>query len=166
MLSLDSTTKEEELREWDTRVHELSDDKTDYVCELKLDGMSLALSYERGRLERVATRGDGVTGEDVAMNVRTLRSVPLLVPTLVLRRAKVPPDFEVRGEVIMPLGAFERANRERARQTLPKFANARNAAAGTIRVLEPEIAARRGLEFYAYFLLVGGKYYPERQSDA
>jgi DNA ligase (NAD+) len=167
MLSLDNAYNEQELRDWERRVRELAGtDDIEYVCEFKLDGMSLALSYQAGRLERGVTRGDGSIGEDVTSNVRTMRTVPLSIPQTTLKKAGIPPDFEVRGEVVMPLAAFERMNEERERQNLSKFANPRNAAAGTIRILEPNIVAQRQLDFYAYFLLVDGKYYPEKHSAA
>jgi len=167
MLSLDNAYNEEELRDWDRRARELAgSEKIEYVCELKLDGMSMALTYEQGRLLRGVTRGDGSIGEDVTSNVRTMRSVPLTVAAAAIKKAGVSADFEVRGEIIMPLAAFAAMNAERERQELSKFANPRNAAAGTIRVLEPNIVAQRRLDFYAYFLLVNGKYYPEKHSDA
>jgi DNA ligase (NAD+) len=167
MLSLDNAYNEQELRDWDRRVRELAgSDKIEYVCEYKLDGMSMALTYEDGRLARGVTRGDGSVGEDVTSNVRTMRSVPLSIPPAAFKKTAVPSNFEVRGEVIMPLAAFERMNEERESQNLSRFANPRNAAAGTIRVLEPNIVAGRRLDFYAYFLLVQGKYYPEKHSDA
>jgi DNA ligase (NAD+) len=167
MLSLDNAYNEQELRDWDRRVRESAgSEKLEYVCELKLDGMSLALTYHHGHLLKGATRGDGTVGEDVTSNVRTMRSVPLSVPAGVLKKAGVPADFEVRGEVIMPLLAFERMNEDRERQELSKFANPRNAAAGTIRVLEPNIVAQRRLDFYSYFLLVDGKLYPEHHDDS
>ena len=167
MLSLDNAFNEQELRNWERRVRELAGtDKIEYVCEFKMDGMSLALGYRGGKLERGITRGDGSTGEDVTSNVRTMRSVPLSIPAAVLKKAGIPPDFEARGEVIMPIHAFERMNDERERQNLSKFANPRNAAAGTIRMLEPNIVAERRLDFYAYFLLVDGRYYPETHADA
>jgi DNA ligase (NAD+) len=167
MLSLDNAFSEEELRNWERRVRELAGtDKIEYVCELKMDGMSLALWYRGGKLERGITRGDGSVGEDVTTNVRTMRSVPLSVPAAVLKKTGIPQDFEARGEVIMPLHAFERMNEERERQNLSKFANPRNAAAGTIRMLEPNIVAERRLDFYSYFLLVDGRYYPEKHSEA
>ena len=167
MLSLDNAYNEQELRDWERRVRELAGtDKIEYVCELKLDGMSLALTYREGRLEKGVTRGDGSVGEDVTSNVRTMRSVPLSIPAATLRKADLPQHFEVRGEVIMPLAAFERMNEDRERQNLSKFANPRNAAAGTIRVLEPNIVAQRRLDFYAYFLLVDGRYFPDRHSAA
>lgn len=167
MLSLDNTYNEQELRDWDRRVRELAgSEKIEYVCEFKLDGMSLALTYEDGKLLRGVTRGDGSVGEDVTSNVRTMRSVPLSIATSAVKKAGVPAKFEVRGEVIMPLAAFERMNEDREAQNLSKFANPRNAAAGTIRVLEPNIVAQRRLDFYAYFLLVNGKYFPEKHSYA
>src|SRR3954453_18731874 len=104
MLSLDNTYNEQELRDWERRVHELTGRKdVEYVCELKLDGMSLALQYEDGKLARGITRGDGTVGEDVTLNVRTVRSVPLEVGSKPL-----PADFEVRGEVVMPIPSFNR----------------------------------------------------------
>jgi DNA ligase (NAD+) len=167
LLSLDNAYNEQELRDWDRRVHELAgSDKIEYVCEFKLDGMSLALTYEHGKLLRGVTRGDGSVGEDVTANVRTMRSVPLSIAASAFKKTDVPADFEVRGEVIMPLAAFERMNEDRAARGLATFANPRNAAAGTIRMLEPNIVAERRLDYYAYFLLVKGKYYPEKHSDA
>jgi DNA ligase (NAD+) len=126
----------------------------------------LALTYRAGKLEKGVTRGDGSIGEDVTSNVRTMRSVPLSIPETTLKKAGMPENFEARGEVVMPLAAFERMNEERERQNLSKFANPRNAAAGTIRVLEPNIVAQRRLDFYSYFLLVDGRYFPDRHSDA
>src|ERR1700692_3641319 len=108
MLSLDNTYNEEELRAWERRVHELSGrTDVDYICELKLDGMSLALIYEDGKLLRGITRGDGSVGEDVTLNVRTVRSVPLSIPKEKLKMAGIPRNFEVRGELLMPLAAFK-----------------------------------------------------------
>src|SRR4029077_11137123 len=113
MLSLDNTYSEEELRAWERRVHELSGRKdVDYVCELKLDGMSLALIYEDGRLARGVTRGDGSVGEDVTLNVRTVRSIPLSIPKERLKKAGIPLNFEVRGELLMPTASFKRINEE------------------------------------------------------
>jgi DNA ligase (NAD+) len=160
MLSIDNVTSEEELRDWDRRVRSLAGEKAEisYVCEYKLDGLSMALQF-RGKedgsahLERGLTRGDGTTGEDVTTNVRTIRSIPLSIPATALRKAQVPGNFEVRGEVIMPLAAFRKANEEREAQGLEPAANPRNYAAGTIRTLEPNIVAQRRLDFYAYFLL-------------
>src|ERR1700675_2259944 len=131
MLSLDNTYSEEELRAWERRVHELSGRKdVDYVCELKLDGMSLALIYEDGKLVRGVTRGDGTVGEDVTLNIRTVRSIPLAIPKEKLKEAGIPPDFEVRGELLMPISSFKRMNDEREAKGLAVFANPRNATAG------------------------------------
>ena len=167
MLSLDNAYSEEELRDWERRVHELSG-RTDleYMCELKLDGMSLALRYSDGRLERGITRGDGSTGEDVTSNVRTVRSVPLAISKDKLKKAGIPADFEVRGEMLMPLAAFRRMNEERERQGLSVFANPRNFTAGTVRQLEPSITAQRRMDFFAYMLLKDGQTYFDRQSKA
>src|SRR5271166_412761 len=113
MMSLDNAYSEEELRDWERRVHELSgESRVDYVCELKLDGMSLALRFAGGKLALGITRGDGTVGEDVTLNVRTVRSVPLTIPAKTLAKADLPPDFEVRGELLMPLSAFQRMNDE------------------------------------------------------
>ena len=164
MLSLDNTYNEEELRGWERRVHELSGRKdVEYVCELKLDGMSLALHYEEGHLVRGITRGDGTTGEDVTLNVRTVRSVPLSIPKEVLKKAGVPATFEVRGELLMPIAAFKKLNQEREKQGLATFANPRNFAAGTVRQLEPSITASRRLDYFAYMLLQNGRTYFSRQ---
>ncbi|HVZ59739.1 MAG TPA: NAD-dependent DNA ligase LigA [Terriglobales bacterium] len=160
MLSLDNTYNDGELRDWERRVLELSGrTSVEYVCELKLDGLSMALRYKDGKLLMGITRGDGSTGEDVTANIRTVRSIPLVVQA---KSAGLPPDFEVRGEIVMPRKSFERMNDERVRQDLPKFANPRNAAAGAVRVLDPNITAIRRLDFYAYAVLVnGGTYFPE-----
>ncbi len=154
MLSLDNAYNEEELRAWDARVHEaLGAEKVEYTCELKMDGLSLALQYADGQLVSGLTRGDGSTGEDVTTNVRTIRSVPLSVSAAKLKAAGLPAWFEVRGEVVMPQTAFVKMNEEREAAGLAAAANPRNAAAGTIRTLEPNIVAQRRLDFYAYFLI-------------
>ncbi len=156
MLSLDNAYSEEELRNWERRVHELSGRKDiEYVCELKLDGMSLALRYEGGKLVRGITRGDGNTGEDVTLNVRTVRSIPLSVSGDKLKKAGIPADFEVRGEMLMPIASFKKMNEEREKHGLSVFANPRNATAGTVRQLEPSITAQRRLDYFAYMLLGG-----------
>ena len=167
MLSLDNAYNEQELRDWARRVEEASGKaRVEYECELKLDGLSMALRYADARFALAVTRGDGSIGEDVTPNLRTLRSVPLSISTDALKKTKLPPEFEVRGEVIFPTKSFERMNEEREKQGLAKFANPRNAAAGAVRVLEPNITAQRRLDFYAYFLLVDGRVHIEKQSDA
>ncbi|HVR23900.1 MAG TPA: NAD-dependent DNA ligase LigA [Candidatus Polarisedimenticolia bacterium] len=165
MLSLDNTYSEEELRDWERRVHELSGRKdVDYVCELKLDGMSLALIYEDGKLVRGITRGDGTIGEDVTLNVRTVRSVPLSIAKEKLKKAGLPADFEIRGELLMPLAAFKRMNDERESKGLSLFANPRNATAGTVRQLESRVTAERRLDYFSYMLLRDGRTYFDRHS--
>jgi len=163
MLSLDNTYSEEELRDWERRVHELSGrSEVDYVCELKLDGMSLALIYEDGKLVRGITRGDGSVGEDVTLNVRTVRSVPLSIPKEKLKKAGISVDFEVRGELLMPLASFKKMNEERENKGLSVFANPRNATAGTVRQLESKVTAERRLDYFTYMLLQDGRTYFDR----
>src|SRR3954454_19808993 len=151
MLSLDNALNEGELREFDRRVRELlGGDEFRYVVELKMDGLSMAAHYVDGRLAQAVTRGDGRVGEDVTENARTIRSLPLRVKTSL-------PAFEVRGETVMNRRAFERLNAEREDAGLPRFANPRNAAAGSLRLLEPQITASRRLDYYTYFLLTEGR---------
>ena len=165
MLSLDNTYNEDELRAWERRVHELSGRKdVDYVCELKLDGMSLALIYENGRLVRGITRGDGSVGEDVTLNVRTVRSIPLSIPKEKLKKAGIPPEFEVRGELLMPTAAFKKVNEERERKGLATFANPRNFTAGTVRQLDANVTAERRMDYFPYILLENGRTYFDRHS--
>jgi DNA ligase (NAD+) len=170
MLSLDNAYSAEELTDWDRRVHELAGKlPVEYTAELKLDGLSVALSYDGApnggsRLSSGLTRGDGQTGEDVTSNIRTIRSIPLSIPADRLKKAKLPEKFEVRGEVVMPAAAFVKMNEEREREGLPAFVNPRNSAAGTLRTLDSSIVARRRLVFFAYFLLVDGEYFAAGQT--
>ena len=165
MLSLDNTYSEEELRGWERRVHELTGrSDVDYVCELKLDGMSLALIYEDGKLARGVTRGDGSVGEDVTLNVRTVRSIPLSIPKDRLKKAGIPADFEVRGELLMPTASFKKINEERERAGLPTFANPRNFTAGTVRQLDANITAERRMDYFPYILLQNGRTYFDHHS--
>ena len=167
MLSLDNTYNVDDLRNWERRVHELSGHtEIDYVCELKLDGMSLALHYQDGRLVRGITRGDGTIGEDVTLNVRTVRSIPLVIHPEKLKRVSIPLDFEVRGELLMPTGAFKRMNQEREQAGLSLFANPRNATAGTVRQLDASITAQRRLDYFAYMLLQDGRTFLDRHSES
>jgi len=160
MLSLDNTYNEEDLRAWERRVHELTGQSgVYYVCELKLDGMSLALIYEDGKLSHGITRGDGTVGEDVTLNVRTVRSVPLSISKDRLKKAGIPVDFEVRGELLMPIASFKKMNEEREARGLSLFANPRNATAGTVRQLESKITAERRLDYFSYMLLEDGRTY-------
>lgn len=157
MLSLDNAYTDADLRAFDDRARRgLSDagvapDRVSYVAELKIDGLSIALTYTAGRLVRGATRGDGTHGEDVTSNVRTIRAIPLRL------KPGAPPAIEVRGEVFLPREAFDRLNREREREDEPVFANPRNAAAGTMRNLDPALVARRGLAVFVYQALVAGE---------
>ncbi len=165
MLSLDNTYNEDELRAWERRVHELSGHKdVDYVCELKLDGMSLALIYQDCKLARGITRGDGNVGEDVTLNIRTVRSVPLSIPKEKLKQAGLPQNFEVRGELLMPTASFKKVNEERERKGLATFANPRNFTAGTVRQLDANITAERRMDFFPYILLENGRTHFDRHS--
>lgn len=151
MLSLDNALNEAELRAWDARVREhLGADPFRYTAELKLDGLSMATHYRGDQFAQAVTRGDGRVGEDVTENARTIKSLPLKLPE---RRWRA---FETRGEVVMNRHGFERLNAERELQGQPRFANPRNAAAGSLRVLEPTITASRPLDYYSYSLLVDG----------
>ena len=151
MLSLANARNEEELRAWDVRVRRLAAaagaevEEIDYVSEPKIDGLAISLVYERGQLTRGATRGDGEVGEQVTANLRTINAIPL-------RIEDAPPLVEVRGEVYLPRSAFARLNEQRAEAGEPTFANPRNSAAGSIRQLDPQVAASRPLSIWCYGL--------------
>ncbi len=148
MLSLGNTYSQEELREFDSRLQkELAGESIQYDCELKFDGTAISLVYRDGRLIQAVTRGDGTRGDDVTMNVRTVKSVPL-----VLQGNDYPPFFEMRGEIYMPHVSFKRLNAEREEIGESPFANPRNAAAGTLKQQNPQIVAHRGLECFVYGL--------------
>ena len=147
LLSLANVFSYDELAAWYRRNSNLMPGlPTDFVCELKLDGLAVALTYEDGRFAVGATRGDGYRGEDITQNLRTIRSIPLVVPK------DAPPRFEVRGEVYLSKAGFRKLNEERAREDQPLFANPRNAAAGSVRQLDPRVTARRPLDIYIYGL--------------
>jgi DNA ligase (NAD+) len=153
MLSLDNSYNIEDLRAFDERCRRLADGRAfEYVAELKIDGLSMSLHYEGGVLTRGVTRGDGRRGEDVTQNARTIRSIPLR-----LKDKARDADVEVRGEAYLSRRAFERINLEREEAGEPKFANPRNAAAGTIRQLDPRVVARRRLDLFAYDVLRGDR---------
>jgi DNA ligase (NAD+) len=155
MLSLDNSYNIEDLRAFDERVKRLADGRRlEYVAELKIDGLSISLHYERGVLVRGVTRGDGRRGEDVTQNVRTIRSIPLRLKDDT--GAAGLPNIEVRGEAYLSRKTFERINAEREEAEEPRFANPRNAAAGTIRQLDPKIVAARRLDLFAYDVIGGG----------
>ncbi|MFD2599519.1 NAD-dependent DNA ligase LigA [Sphingobacterium corticis] len=147
MLSLGNTYNEQELKDFDARVRKAVGDDVSYVCELKFDGLSIALTYEKGLLKRAVTRGDGLKGDDVTENVRTIRRVP--------HRLKVgdyPESFEIRGEILMHKSAFSRLNKQREEQGEMTYANPRNFASGTIKLQDPKEVAKRPLDCFLYFL--------------
>ena len=148
MLSLGNTYSEQELREWDERVRKGLDVDFSYICELKYDGLAIGMQYRDGELIRAVTRGDGVQGDDVTANVRTIRSVPLR-----LSGNGYPHEFEIRGEILMPRSSFVELNTARTEQGDQPFANPRNAAAGSIKVQQSAEVARRKLDCFMYFLL-------------
>ncbi|HXM95765.1 MAG TPA: NAD-dependent DNA ligase LigA [Candidatus Dormibacteraeota bacterium] len=158
VLSLDNAFSYDALRDFDRRVRESSGHpKIEYIAEHKFDGLSISLQYRNCVLARAVTRGDGTTGEDVTPNVKTIRSVPLRVDPAVLKKSKLPEDFEVRGEIMMPRKSFEALNRQQEETGDKIFANPRNAAAGAVRALDPSITAARRLEFFAYYLRADAK---------
>ena len=147
MLSLSNSFNNEDLMNWYRRVKtSLDNGLFNFVCELKIDGLAVAITYENGRLKTGATRGDGLNGEDITQNLRTIPSIPLIVPK------DAPPRFEVRGEVYMPRSSFLRLNEERAKQELPLYANPRNSGAGSVRQLDARVTAKRKLGMFVYAL--------------
>ncbi|NET16365.1 MAG: NAD-dependent DNA ligase LigA, partial [Okeania sp. SIO1H6] len=154
LYSLENAFNIEELKNWQERWQRQIEidphpDTVDYVCELKIDGSALALTYENGLLVRGATRGDGITGEDITQNVKTIKSIPLK-----LKIDNPPSIIEVRGEAFLSINVFESINAEREKIGEPLFANPRNSAAGTLRQLDSKIVARRRLDFFAYTLYI------------
>src|SRR5213594_1143765 len=160
MLSLDNVTSHEDLAEWHERLLRVLDrEEVPLAAELKIDGVSVSLIYENGSLARAVTRGDGVTGEEVTVNIRTIPSVPL-------RLLKPIPFLEARGEVYYPIADFQEMNRRREEAGEPPFANPRNAAAGTIRMLDPSLTARRPLDLLLWGLTrLSGAPLPGRHSE-
>jgi DNA ligase (NAD+) len=148
MLSLGNTYSEDEIRDFETRIKKLIDGDIKYVCELKYDGTSISLTYKNGKLVQAVTRGDGVRGDDVTANVKTIRSVPLQ-----LSGNDYPEEFEIRGEILMPFSVFEELNKEREEIGETPFANPRNAASGTLKMQNSAIVAKRKLDCYLYYLL-------------
>jgi DNA ligase (NAD+) len=148
MLSLGNTYSEDEIRDFETRIKKLIDGDVKYVCELKYDGSSISLTYKNGKLIQAVTRGDGVRGDDVTANVKTIRSVPLQ-----LTGNDYPDEFEIRGEILMPFSVFEELNKEREELGEAPFANPRNAASGTLKMQNSAIVAKRKLDCYLYYLL-------------
>jgi DNA ligase (NAD+) len=167
MLSLDNAFSYDALRDWDRRVREGSGrEDIEYIAEHKFDGLSISLQYEHGVLARGVTRGDGTTGEDVTPNVKTVRSIPLRLDDAAMKRLKLPKSFEVRGEILMTRKAFEALNRQQEEAGGKIFVNARNSAAGSLRVLDPAITRQRKLDFFAYYLYVDGKAPFAKHSDS
>ncbi|MCU0455522.1 MAG: NAD-dependent DNA ligase LigA [Bacteroidales bacterium] len=148
MLSLGNTYSREELGEFNFRIEKATGSPVEYVCELKYDGASISITYKEGRMFRALTRGDGTRGDDVTSNVKTIKSIPLKI-----NAKDIPPEFVVRGEILMPRGIFNRLNEERSETGLALFANPRNAAAGTLKLLDPRLVASRGLDCMFYYLL-------------
>ena len=149
MLSLANTYSEQDVRDWYDSVKKgLAGEDFEVCCEMKYDGLSISLTYVDGRLTQAVTRGDGVQGDDVTANVRTIRAIPLVLPG-----TGYPHEFEIRGEILMPWASFERLNREREAAEEPLFANPRNAASGTLKSLDSRVVAQRQLDAYLYYLL-------------
>jgi DNA ligase (NAD+) len=148
MLSLGNTYSEEEIREFDNRVRKAVNSEVEYVCELKFDGASISITYHNGLIQRAVTRGDGIKGDDVTPNIKTIRDIPVRIDKNI-----VPEEFVVRGEIILTRSVFDRLNEERAADGVQLFANPRNAAAGTLKLLDPKIVASRSLDCFFYFIL-------------
>lgn len=144
MLSLSNSYSKEDIIDFETRIKKLTNDRIEYVCELKYDGVAIGIQYKKGQFYRAVTRGDGTKGENVSANVKTIKSIPLSL------RGDYPEDFEIRGEIFFPLENFERLNKQRAENDEPLYANPRNTASGTLKSLDSSIAAERGLDCFLY----------------
>jgi len=155
MLSLSNTYSEAEVRDFDDRVHKLIGGEVEYVCELKIDGVAIGLTYRGGRLLQAVTRGDGVQGDDVTENIKTIKSIPLR-----LHGSGFPEEFEIRGEIYMPHSSFDKLNEQRLEDGEEAFANPRNAASGSIKMQDSTEVAKRKLDCFLYYLLSGG--YPAK----
>jgi len=151
MLSLGNTYSEEELIDFNDRIEKTAGENVEYVCELKFDGASISITYRNKTLIKALTRGDGTMGDDVTLNIKTIRSIPVN-----LAGDNIPPEFVIRGEILMPRPVFDRLNEERIKSDLPPFANPRNAASGTLKLLDPRVVASRELDCIFYFLLSDG----------
>jgi DNA ligase (NAD+) len=144
MLSLSNTYSEEEIIDWENRLKKISNESLEFVCELKYDGVAIGIRYENGQLSKAVTRGDGTQGEDVTINVRTIRTIPLQLT------GDFPADFEIRGEIFMPLDRFQKLNEERELNQEQLFANPRNTASGTLKMQDSKVVAERGLDSFLY----------------
>jgi DNA ligase (NAD+) len=147
MMSLSNTYSEEDVRDFEERIHKLINEEVEYVCELKYDGVAIGLTYRDGKLAQAVTRGDGIQGDDVTTNIKTIRSIPLK-----LRGTGFPPEFEIRGEVIMPRASFDKLNASRIEEGEESFANPRNSASGTLKMQDSAEVARRGLDCLLYYM--------------
>ena len=147
MLSLGNTYSEEDLHDFDTRLHKLTDQEIEYVCELKYDGVSISLTYENGGLTQALTRGNGAQGDDVTANVRTIKSIPLKL------KGDYPANFEIRGEIFIPIKGLEKMNKLRAEDGLEPYKNPRNTASGSLKLLDANEVSNRPLDCYLYYLL-------------
>jgi len=148
MLSLGNTYSYEELHDFNTRVCKAVSGSVEYVCELKFDGASISITYTSGKMSTAVTRGDGTKGDDVSLNIKTIKSIPVKID-----KSDIPDEFIIRGEILMPRAVFNRLNEERVKVGLNLFANPRNAASGTLKMLDPSIVASRNLDCIFYFLL-------------
>ncbi len=147
MLSLGNTYSEEDIRDFEERIHKTIGDEVEYVCELKFDGVAIGLAYRNGRLVQAVTRGDGISGDDVTLNVRTIKSIPLK-----LLGSGYPEEFEIRGEIILPHASFNKMNEQRMEDGEEPFANPRNAASGSLKMLDSSVVAKRSLDGFFYYL--------------
>lgn len=154
MLSLGNSYSKDDLLDFDARIKKQLEEEVEYVCELKYDGVAIGLRYEKGSLIQAVTRGDGMRGDDVTENVKTIRSIPLKLS------GNYPDEFEIRGEIFMPLKAFNKLNKEKSAAGEAQMANPRNTASGTLKMQKSKVVAKRGLDCYLYYLL--GKNLPEK----
>lgn len=156
MLSLGNTYNEKDLTDFDERIKKSIGDNFEYVCELKYDGLSIGIRYEKGILVQAITRGDGIQGDDVTANVKTIKTIPLVLKS----KVKIPDSFEIRGEIVMPLKGFERLNQQRIDQDEAPFANPRNCASGTLKMQDSREVARRPLDCFLYYFLAPENQFP------
>jgi len=147
MLSLSNSYSKEEIADFENRIKKLVDGDIEYVCELKYDGVAIGITYKNGKLDRAITRGDGVQGDDITENVKTIRSIPLQL------KGDFPDEFEIRGEVFMPHKVFEQLNKEKEEIGEQLYANARNTASGTLKMQDSAVVAQRKLDSYLYFVM-------------
>ena len=147
VLSLGNTYSSDELYDFYTRLHKLTDDAFEYVCELKYDGVSVSLTYENGQLAQALTRGDGTQGDNVTANVRTIKSIPLKLS------GDYPANFEIRGEIFLPIAGLEQINKQREKEGLEQYANPRNTASSSLKIHDPKEVSKRPLDCYFYYLL-------------